>query len=295
MSEYDGFCSKINDKPVDAIGHMVFDCDLDHFKSPFYIEKVFGLIVEENNVVLKFKLVVKDTEEKKRRIKFKLIYLSEEKIDCKFEEDYLEKREQKQLKMGDTLIKLTCKPSDILYEDSRDVIAFNFSIGLSFDVSSRMKCNFMSRKFDDQSSSDFIVECRNEKFYVHEMILKDQSEYFEAILRNDCLENKGKKLRIEDFEPEAVEALLRYIYNGAVRTEYIRNNDFTVNLMRIADKYNFTNLYDAIDSDLAQSGPRFDMSISDKEAAKNLTGMIPFCEKTGAPKLSAMLFLWKQG
>ena len=294
MSEYDGFCSKINDKPVDAIGHMVFNCDLDHFKSPFYIEKVFGLRVKENNVVLKFKLVVKDTKEKKRRIKFKLIYLSEEKIDCKFEEDYLEKQEQKQLKMGDTLVKFVCKPADVLIEDSR-VIHFGFSIGLRFDASSQMKCNLISRKFNDQSSSDFMVECQNEKFYVHEMILKDQSEYFGAILRSDCLENKRKKLRIDDFEPEAVETLLRHIYNGAVPTENIQNNDFTVNLMRIADKYNYTNLYDAIDSDLAQSGPRFDMSISDKEAVKKLTGMIPFCEKTGAPKLSAMLFLWKQG
>ena len=127
------------------------------------------------------------------------------------------------------------------------------------------------------------------------MILKDQSDYFEAILRNDCLENKEKKLRIDDFEQEVVEALLRHIYNGGVRTEYIQNNDFTVNLIRIADKYSFTNLYDGIDSDLTQSGPRFDMSISDKEAVKKMTGMIPFCKKTGAPKLSAMLFLWKQG
>jgi hypothetical protein len=77
MSEYNGFCSKINDKPVDAIGYMVFNCDLDHFKSPLYIEKGFGLMVKENNVVLKFKLVVKDTKEKKRRIKFKIIDLLE--------------------------------------------------------------------------------------------------------------------------------------------------------------------------------------------------------------------------
>ena len=297
MSEYDGFCSKINDKPVDAIGHMVFGCDFDHFKSPFYIEKVFGLIVKEKNILLKFKLVVKDTEKKSRRIKFKLIYLSEEIIDCKFEEykeTGLEVQEQKQLKIGDTLVKLVYKPADCMIDDSR-IIYFSFSIGLSFDVSCQMHCNFMSRKFNDQSTSDFIVECQNEKFYVHEMILKDQSEYFGAILRSDCLENKRKKLRIDDFEPEAVEALLRHIYNGAVRTESIQNNDFTINLMRIADKYNFTNLYDAIDSDLAQSGPRFDTSISDKDAVKKLTGMIPFCEKTGAPKLSAMLFLWKQG
>ena len=289
MSEYDGFCSKINDKPVDAIGHMIFQCDFDHFKSPFYIEKVFGLIVKEKNIVLKFKLVMKDTKEKSRRIKFKLIYLSEEKIECKFEDEDLEIRVKKQLKIGDTLVKLVCKPAKVLIQDSR-FIDFSFSIGLSFDVSSQMKCNFMSRKFDDQSSSNFIIECQNKKFHVHEIVLKDQSEYFEAILRNDCLENKEKKLRIDDFEPETVQALLRYIYNGAVQ-----NDDLTANVMKIADKYNFTDLYDAIDSHLAQTVPRFEMPISDKEIVKTLTGWIPYCEKTGAPKLSAMIFLWKQG
>ena len=258
------------------------------FKSPFYIEKVFGLMVKENNIVLKFKLVVKDTEQGSR-IKFKLIYLSEEKIDCKFEEVDLGIQEQKQLKSGDTLVKLVYEPSDVLIGDTR-VIDFSFSIGLTFDASSQMKCNFMSRKFNDQSTSDFVVECQNEKFHVHKIILKDQSEYFEAILRNDCLENKENKLRIDDFEPEDVEALLRYIYNGAVH-----NDDFKITtMMKISDKYNFTNLYDAIDSQLAQTISRFDM-LSDEKVVKRMTGWIPYCETTGAPKLSAMIFLWKQG
>ena len=106
--KYDGFCSKINDKPVDAIGHMYFALDLDHFKPPFLIEKAFCLMVKETNLVLKFKLVVKDAEQKS--IKFKLIYLSEERIDCKFEARALKKREQKLLNIGDTLVKFACKP-----------------------------------------------------------------------------------------------------------------------------------------------------------------------------------------
>ena len=100
---------------------------------------------------------------------------------------------------------------------------------------------------------------------------------------------KEKKLRIDDFEPGDVEALLRYIYNGAVH-----NEDLSVNMMKIADKYNFTDLYDAIDSQLAQTISRFD-DVSDEKVVKRMTGWIPFCEKTGAPKLSAMIFLWKQG
>ena len=91
VEKYDGFCSQINDKPVDAIGHMAFPFDFDHFESPFQVEKVFGLMVKEANLVLKFKLILKDTKDEdtdQEIIKFKLIYVNEESIECKFE-DYL--------------------------------------------------------------------------------------------------------------------------------------------------------------------------------------------------------------
>ena len=187
--KYDSFCSKLNDKPVDAIGHINFHLDLDHLKPPFNIEKAFGLIVKEPNLVLKFRLIVKNTDQK--RIKFKLIYISEERIECKFEESQLKKQVQKSLIIGDTLVKLVCRPDNkkLLSIDS---LVIGFSIGLNLDTK-QMKGNFVSRKFNEHSSSDFIIECQNKKFHVHQIILKDESEYFEAILGNDFKEKKGKK------------------------------------------------------------------------------------------------------
>ena len=281
--KYDGFCSKINDKTVDAIGHMYFAFDFDHFKP---IEKAFCLIVKETNLVFKFKLVVKSTEQKS--IKIKLIYLSEERIECKFEASTIEKREQKLLNIGDTLVKFVCKAS-------QKMIGFIFSIGLSFDASKQRKSSLVSRKFNDQSSSDFIIECQNKKFYVHEMILSDQSQYFEAVLRNNCKENSEKKLVINDFEPKYVEVLLRYIYNDAVHREDLKYTGDIISILKIADKYNFTSLHDAIDSDLAQMVLFQFLSLRDKEklVKKMLPQYVPICEETGAPKLSAAIFYWK--
>ena len=278
--KYDGFCSKINDKTVDAIGHMYFAFDFDHFKP---IEKAFCLIVKETNIVFKFKLVVKSTEQKS--IKFKLIYLSEERIECKFEASTIEIREQKLLNIGDTLVKFVCKPRQTM-------IAFIFSIGLSFDTSKQRKYNLVSRKFNDQSSSDFIIECQYKKFYVHEMILSDQSQYFEAVVRNDCKENSEKKLVINDFEPKYVEVLLRYIYNDAVHREDLKYTGDIISILKIADKYNFTSLHDAIDSELAQI-VLFQFFRNKEYLKKVLPKFVPICEKTGAPKLSAAIFYWK--
>ena len=285
--KYDGFCSKINDKPVDAIGHMFIYFDCDHFKPLFHIEKVFGLMVKETNLVLKFKLVVAEKNADQKSIKFKLIYLSEERIECKFEASTIEIREQKLLNIGETLVKFVCKPRQTM-------IGFIFSIGLSFDTSKQRKSNLVSRKFNDQSSSDFIIECQNKKFYVHEMILSDQSQYFEAVLRNTCKENSEKKLVINDFEPKYVEVLLRYIHNGAVRWEDLKFVGDFIKILKIADKYNFTSLHDAIDSKLAQEA-LFQLSHRDKEKVvkKILPQYVPICEETGAPKLSAAIFYWK--
>ena len=82
--KYDGFCSKINDKPVDAIGHIKSSFDFDIFTSEFYVEKVFGLIVQGTNQVLTFKLIARDTY-KDVGIKFKLNYISDERFECKIE------------------------------------------------------------------------------------------------------------------------------------------------------------------------------------------------------------------
>ena len=73
--------SEIKGKPVDATGHMVFCIDFEHFKSPFCVEKIFGLVDMKTNAVFKFKLVVSEDEPK--TFKFKLTYVSEEPIDCK--------------------------------------------------------------------------------------------------------------------------------------------------------------------------------------------------------------------
>ena len=171
--------SKINGKPVDAIGQMIFQINMDHFKSPFNIEKIFGLIDKKTNAVFKFKLVV--NEDGPREIKFKLVYVSEEHIDCQ--------------------VKIASGPSEILENMTvgDELKTFNYELGLmnwnnvefvSFVISlcvtlkPSLYGNVFARKFNDASTSDFIVQCQDKQFHVHQLILREGSKYFaEAI---DC-------------------------------------------------------------------------------------------------------------
>ena len=163
-----------------------------------------------------------------------------------------------------------------------------------------------ARKFNDFSTSDFKIVCQDTVFHVHQWVLQEKSEYFAAILRNDFLENQNKELRIEDFEPKIIEMLLKYLYNGTIalpncskfeiRTEELRK------LMIIADKYDFKELFKTCDSYLAQEFAYildlccFKPNPMHKEKAeKFLKNGMKLASEVKAPKLSAAIFLWKQG
>ena len=97
---------------------------------------------------------------------------------------------------------------------------------------------------------------------------------------------------IEDFDPKVVEVLLCHIYNGAFCENYTEDTEMTISLMKMSDKYNFTSLYDTIDSYLAQLYVQWNPK--DKtQAMSELKDDLKICNETGAPKFSAMIFLFK--
>ena len=101
--------------------------------------------------------------------------------------------------------------------------------------------------FNNPSSYDFIVNCQGKQFYVHQRILRERSEYFEAILHHDCIEKSGKILKIDDFQPDVVEIFLRYLYNGALPISASLTWNAKISIIKIADKYNAKELFDAMD------------------------------------------------
>jgi hypothetical protein len=118
-------------------------------------------------------------------------------------------------------------------------------------ITTALKTNAFARKFNDPTNSDFIVKCQDKQFYVHQSILRERSEYFEAILRNDCIEKRDKMLQIDDFNSSVVEIFLRHLYNGAFPCSVSLRREM-LTLMKLADKYNANKLFDSIDSYLSQ-------------------------------------------
>merc|ERR1712241_538098 len=120
----------------------------------------------------------------------------------------------------------------------------------------KMTGNF-AHKFNDESSSDFRVKCKDTIFHVHQWILANRSEYFSMIFRNDCLEMQNKELIIEDFKPNVVRAFLQYIYSGTLNLPSFKDSSLFIvryisDMMQIADKYNSITLMNTCDSYIAQ-------------------------------------------
>ena len=92
------------------------------------------------------------------------------------------------------------------------------------------------------------MSLQDKRFHVHQRILSERSEFFDAMFRSELFETKNNSMEINDADPKVVGALLRYLYNDAVLF-----SDVTIDLMTIADKYNLKDLFNRCDFYIAQA------------------------------------------
>ena len=96
------------------------------------------------------------------------------------------------------------------------------------------KSKFLAKElFLNEIYSDLKIHCQGRIFPCHKNILYVRSKYFEACLAHDgTKESQSGIIEIEDFSPEVIEKLLKYIY-----TNEINENEITMELFAALDKY----------------------------------------------------------
>lgn len=73
----------------------------------------------------------------------------------------------------------------------------------------------LSPFFNDEATSDVMLRCGERTFHVHKIVLLASSEYFAALWRKGSWKEGGStELKIEDAEPEILEVVLQYLYQG---------------------------------------------------------------------------------
>ena len=321
----------VNSRPEVAYGILCLSfyppSSVDDTKK-FSIEKLFGLVKEDNSV-LKFRIQVNGSWERSEtsfdlKVSHNVYYLSDEPIHCDLTiKDHAGERY--------SIIHTSMSCLDIrrflVISDDEDIKNYQIEFKIGQDSATQNHAKIVTNyanKFNNESTSDFRVKCSlslsDKVFHVHKWILADRSEFFAAILRNNCLENKNEQLVIDDFKPHIVSMLLRFIYNGTLNLPFYESfdemSDDLSDLMQIADKYNFMDLFDTCDTILAQylavnlskftNDVIYNFGIENPENdaetdASNLTACVRMLviairmfSEVQARKCAATIFLWKQ-
>ena len=299
---------------VPEVAHCQFSMDFcaktsDDQTIHYNIDKAFGLVKTDNSV-LKFRLIVTGTWDKdSMKLKNKFVYLSDEAMTC-----HIQMLDWDAELLGEKTTKdCMSMEEDKVFEINRNTFAdsgyyfyFVIRIGQDLDAQAQAKMNpNYANKYKDRSSSDFLVKCEDSIFPVHQWILKERSEYFATIMRNECQENENKELKIEDFKPHIVDMLLRYVYNGTLNLSPYESRAFTSprlnkqmlqdlsDLMQIADKYLLRELADACNSYIAQ-WYAFCLKETKNKDSKNylLKFGVKTAEKLQAKKWAVTIFQW---
>ncbi|KAF5621974.1 hypothetical protein F52700_10848 [Fusarium sp. NRRL 52700] len=97
--------------------------------------------------------------------------------------------------------------------------------------------------YNTDALSDVTVTCGGQVFKAHKIILSAHSKCFATALNGNWKEGSEGNIRIDDFDPDVVDAMLRFMYSF----EYSSDHDtprmvFDVRVYQIADKYGITAL-----------------------------------------------------
>ncbi|KAI1715954.1 BTB/POZ domain-containing protein [Ditylenchus destructor] len=93
----------------------------------------------------------------------------------------------------------------------------------------------MEKMWKSQSFSDCTLEVGAKRFPTHKCILSQWSEVFRKMFSLPMEEADSGIVEISDFSPDAISAMLEYMYTGSVNNEVI--DTLGLELLALADKY----------------------------------------------------------
>ncbi|XP_065203291.1 speckle-type POZ protein-like isoform X3 [Planococcus citri] len=113
--------------------------------------------------------------------------------------------------------------------------------------------------FNDEDSSDIIIDVNGKKFPAHKSILAVNSPVFQAMFKNDLMKNQQSRIEINDIDEKIFQEVLRCIYTRKVENL----NDIVFELIPVAVKYDIEPLKRACSK-------KFSELLSEKTAVKML-------------------------
>ena len=98
---------------------------------------------------------------------------------------------------------------------------------------------YWRKVLDSQQHCDFVVKVQDKSFNVNKCVLSVHWPYFVTLSESGMSEANSGTLTIEDLEPDAIEAMIYYIYSG---TSNVTDVKLALELITVSDKYNLPDL-----------------------------------------------------
>ena len=90
-----------------------------------------------------------------------------------------------------------------------------------------------------KENADMTITCAGKVFPCHKVILRSQCPAFKTFLAGDTKENLESQIEIKETTPQAVELLLKYLYEGEVKKI---PDDAVLDVLNLAKKYDLVPL-----------------------------------------------------
>ena len=106
-------------------------------------------------------------------------------------------------------------------------------------------CENLGDFYLSKELSDVLIECQDQKFEAHQVILSASSPVFRRMFQADMKEKKSQLVEIKDLKrkPTVVSEMLKFIYTGScVATEDNPDLDMVSDLLEASDEYQMVTL-----------------------------------------------------
>ncbi|CAF1189240.1 unnamed protein product [Didymodactylos carnosus] len=138
-------------------------------------------------------------------------------------------------KIMDNLIMSEVSSTTVCDDETYDNTYFSLS------NHSNKTLNKISEYFQQKFLCDILLICGNKRIEAHRIVISSMSDYFYAMFSSNMLETKQKEVIINDIDPDALEKLINYAYDGKIDFKF----DSVTSILSAASMLNISEIVEA--------------------------------------------------
>ena len=111
-----------------------------------------------------------------------------------------------------------------------------------------------SHFFLSEFLADLQLQCEDQTFHVHRVLLAAASSYFQAMFQNNMVEACSRRIELREIKPNVLKFALEWIYTNKIDVKVFKYDpDFAEDLLAAAEMYHLDKLKKIVEDELCGS------------------------------------------